>query len=183
LQAHAIIVGYGRAGRIIGDALKAHHLPFVVVEENRRRVEALRRDDVSAVYGDATAAGVLDAAKVDQARLLVIAAPRGFQTQRIIEIARQANPRIRTAIRAHSAGDLAHFERQSVDVAIMGERELALGLLDYTLQTFGVSKERTHSIVQQVRLSGEGGAFERRSPDGLSDVPRYQDEANGRDIS
>jgi CPA2 family monovalent cation:H+ antiporter-2 len=182
LQAHAIIVGYGRAGRIIGDALKAHHLPFVVVEENRRRVEALRRDDVSAVYGDATAAGVLDAAKVDQARLLVIAAPRGFQTQRIIEIARQANPRIRTAIRVHSAGDLAHFERQSVDVAIMGERELALGLLDYTLQTFGVSKERTHSIVQQVRLSGEGGAFERRSPDGLSDVPRYQDEA-WRDIS
>ena len=183
LQAHAIIVGYGRVGRIIGDALKAHHLPFVVVEENRRRVEALRRDDVSAVYGDATAAGVLDAAKVDQARLLVIAAPRGFQTQRIIEIARKANPRIRTAIRAQSAGDLAHFERQSVDVAIMGERELALGLLDYTLQTFGVSKERTHSIVQQVRLSGEGGAFERRSPDGLSDVPRYQDEANGRDIS
>lgn len=183
LQAHAIIVGYGRVGRIIGDALKTHHLPFVVVEENRRRVEALRRHDVSAVYGDATAAGVLDAAKVDQARLLVIAAPRGFQTQRIIEIARQANPQIRTAIRAHSAGDLAHFERESVDIAIMGERELALGLLDYTLQTFGVSKEQTHSIVQQVRLSGEGGAFERRSPDGLSDLPRHRDEANGRDVS
>jgi CPA2 family monovalent cation:H+ antiporter-2 len=169
LQGHAIIVGYGRVGRIIGDALKANHLPFVVVEENRRRVEALRRQDVSAVYGDATAAGVLDAAKVDRARLLVIAAPRGFRTQRIIEIARRANPEIRTAIRAHSAGDLAYFERENVDIAIMGERELALGLLDYTLQTLGVSREQTHSIVQQVRLSGEGGAFERRSPGARSD--------------
>jgi CPA2 family monovalent cation:H+ antiporter-2 len=169
MQGHAIIVGYGRVGRIIGDALKAHHLPFVVVEEDRRRVEALRRHDISAVYGDATAAGVLDAAKVDRARLLVIAAPRGFQTQRIIEIARRTNPQIRTAIRAHSAGDLAYFERQSVGIAIMGEREIALGLLDYTLQTLAVSKEQTYSIVQQVRQSGEGGAFERRSPGGLSD--------------
>lgn len=183
LQGHVIIVGYGRVGRIIGDALKAHHLPFVIVEENRRRVEALRQHDVSAVYGDATAAGVLYAAKVDRARLLVIAAPRGFQTQRIIEIARQANPQIRTAIRAHSAGDLAHFERQSVDIAIMGERELALGLLDYTLQTLGVSKEQTHSIVLEARLSGEGGAFERRSPGGLSILPPHHEEANGRDAS
>jgi hypothetical protein len=87
LQGHAIIVGYGRVGSIIGDALKAHDLPFLVVEENRRRVEALRRRDISAVYGDATAAGVLDAANVDRADLLVVAAPRGFQTQRITSAA------------------------------------------------------------------------------------------------
>jgi len=171
LQDHAIIVGYGRVGQIIGDALQAHHLPFVVVEENRRRVEALRRHGISSVYGDATAAGVLEAAHVARARLLVIASPRGFHTPRIVEIARQANPQIRTAIRAHSAGDLAYFRRESVDIAIMGERELALGLLDYTLQSLGVSKEQTVSIVHQVRHSGEGGAFDRPSSDSLSDLP------------
>ena len=144
--------------------IQAHDLPFVVIEDNRRRVEALRKRDIPAVYGDATAAGVLDAANVHRAHLLVIAAPRGFQTPRIIELARQANPQIRTAIRTHSAGDLAHFERQGVDIAIMGERELALGLLDNMLQSLGFSRERTDSIVQQIRQSGEGGAFERRSP-------------------
>jgi CPA2 family monovalent cation:H+ antiporter-2 len=164
LQGHVIIVGYGRVGSIIGGALKAHDLPFVVIEDNRRRVEALRKRDIFAVYGDATAGGVLDAANVDQAHLLVIAAPRGFQTQRIIELARKANPQIRTAIRAHSAGDIAYFERQGVDIAIMGESELALGLLDYTLQSLGFSRERTDSIVHRIRRSGEGGAFERRSP-------------------
>jgi K+:H+ antiporter len=159
---HAIIVGYGRVGGVIGDALEVHGLPFVVVEENRRRVEELRRRAILAVYGDATAAGVLEAAGVDRARLLVIAAPRGFQTQRIIEIARHANSGIKTAIRTHSVSELAHFERQGVDIAIMGERELALGLLEYTLQKLGVSEERTNLIVQQLRKSGEGGAFERR---------------------
>jgi CPA2 family monovalent cation:H+ antiporter-2 len=184
LRDHAILVGYGRVGRVIGAVLKAEELPFVVVEENRRRVVELRRRDIPAVYGDATAAGVLEEAGVDQARLLIVAAPRGFRTQRIIELARQANPRIRTAIRTHSEGELAHFERQGVDVAIMGERELALGLLDYALQSFGVSQERTHSIVQQTRRAGEGGAFERRSATAWSATPpelqphRHEDDAD-----
>jgi hypothetical protein len=38
----------------------------------------------------------------------------------------------------------------------MAERQLALRLLDYTLQSLGVSEEQTHSIVQHVRRSGEG---------------------------
>jgi CPA2 family monovalent cation:H+ antiporter-2 len=37
---HAIIVGYGRVGEIIGDGLKAQGFPFVVIDEDRRRVES-----------------------------------------------------------------------------------------------------------------------------------------------
>ncbi|TWT05930.1 YbaL family putative K(+) efflux transporter [Reyranella sp. CPCC 100927] len=182
-QDHAVIVGYGRVGGVLGEALKAQGLPFVVVDENRRRVEELRRRDIAAVYGDATAAGVLEAAGVDRARLLVIAAPRGFQTQRIIELARQINPQIRTAVRTHSVGELAHFERQGVGIAIMGEREIGLGLLDYALQSFGFSEERTHSVVQQARKTGEGGAFERRPAAGLSSTsPELQPRQEKSDI-
>lgn len=157
-----MIVGYGRVGGTIGEALKAQGLPFVVVEQNRRRVEDLRARGVPAVYGDATTPGVLEAAHVDRARLVVIATPEGFQTRRIIELARQANPRIDTAVRTHSEGELAHLERQGVGTAIMGERELALGLIDYALRSLGISDAKARLIVQGVRTSGEGGAFERR---------------------
>jgi K+:H+ antiporter len=44
----------------------------------------------------------------------------------------------------------------------MGARELALGLLDYALRTLGVPEDKARLIVQGVRTSGEGGAFERR---------------------
>ncbi len=161
-QDHAVLVGYGRVGEIIGEALKLQGLPFVVIEENRRRVEELRKRGILAIYGDATAAGVLKAAQIDHARLLVIAAPGGFRTRRTLELARRMAPQIRTAIRTHSVSELARFERQGVGVAIMGERELALGLLDYTLKSFNVSEERSYAIMQEVRKAGEGGAFERR---------------------
>ncbi len=161
-QEHAVLVGYGRVGEVVGEALKSQGLPFVVIEENRRRVEDLRKRGILAIYGDATAAGVLKAARIDHARLLVIAAPGGFRTQRTLELARRMAPQIRTAIRTHSVGELAHFERQGVGVAIMGERELALGLLDYALKSFNVPEERSYAIIQEVRKAGEGGAFDRR---------------------
>ena len=159
---HAVIVGYGRVGGMIGEVLNAQGLPFVVVEQNRRRVQELRARGLRALYGDATALGVLAAAGVERARLLVVATPGGLQTRRIIALARQANPRIDTAVRTHSAGELAYLERQGIGVAIMGARELALGLMDYALRSLGIPEEKARSLVQDSRESGEGGAFERR---------------------
>jgi monovalent cation:H+ antiporter-2, CPA2 family len=186
LQGHAIIVGYGRVGGLIGEALKALELPFVVIEEDRRRVEELRKRGIAAVYGDATAAGVLDAAHVNDARLLIIAAPRGFQTQRILDIARQANPRIDTAVRAHSIGELGLLERQNVGIAIMGERELALGLLDYAFRSLGLSDEKAYSVARSMRKSGKGGAPERRralDPSGAPELQPHRDEEDTADTS
>jgi CPA2 family monovalent cation:H+ antiporter-2 len=161
LQHHAILVGYGRVGAIIGDVLKAQRLPFVVIEENRRRVEELRKDGVIAIYGDATAAGVLEAAGGARARLLIVAIPQGFQKRRILELARKANPQIDTAVRTHRASELAYLKQQGVGLAIMGTREVALGLLRYSLSSLGLADAKAHDIVQTARLSGEGGAFER----------------------
>ncbi len=164
LKDHAIIVGYGRVGEIIGEALRAQSLAFVVIDENRRRVEDLRRAGVTAIYGDATAAGVLQAAGVDRARLLIVAIPQGFQKRRIIELARKANPRIDTAVRTHRASEVAYLKGQGVGLAIMGRREVALGLLRYALSSLGLSPDKADAIVHTVRMSGEGGAFE-RGPD------------------
>jgi CPA2 family monovalent cation:H+ antiporter-2 len=163
LRDHAVIVGYGRVGRMIGEVLQAQRLPFVVVDHDRRLVERLRERGLHAVYGDATAAGVLNAAGIDRARLLIIATPEGFQLRRILELARKANARIDTAVRTHSVAELAYLERQGVGAAIMGVRELALGLTDYALRSLGISDDKARSIVQECRTAGEGRAFERRS--------------------
>jgi len=158
---HAIIVGYGRVGEIIGDGLKAQGFYFIVVDEDRRRVEGLRKQGLTAVYGDATAAGVLEAAGIAGAKLLILAIPQGFQKRRIIELARAANPAIETAVRTHRASEVAYLKDQGIGMAIMGTREVAFGLLRYALSRFGLSDERVQTIVQTARASGEGGAFER----------------------
>ncbi|WBX84577.1 YbaL family putative K(+) efflux transporter [Sphingosinicella microcystinivorans] len=159
---HAVVIGYGRIGRIVVKLLKEQNLPVIVVDKDRRRVEALRERGIPAIYGDGSTPGILEAAGIATARLLVIATPEGFQTRRIIELARLLNPEIDTAIRTHSDAEVAYLESQEVGLAIMGSRELSFGLADYALRSLGVSQDKARSIIQKERVSGEGGAFERR---------------------
>ncbi|MBK3778178.1 Kef family K(+) transporter [Azospirillum brasilense] len=183
-QDHAVIVGYGRVGSVVGKGLKSQNLPIVVIDQNRRRVEALRKRGVPAVYGDATTPGVLEAAGTRRARLIVVATPQGYQTRRVLDLARRINPSIDTAVRTHSEAEVAHLERQGVGLAIMGERELAFGLMDYALRSFGSSDDKVRAVVQGVRVAGEGGVYERRHGEpwrGAPELRQHRDEAQPPD--
>jgi monovalent cation:H+ antiporter-2, CPA2 family len=151
LRNHAVIVGYGRVGSVVGHALEAQGLRFAVVETHQRIIEDLRTRDIVAIQGDASAAGVLDLAGIEQARLLVIASPDGFQARRILELARERNPRIAVVVRTHSSSELAYLIRQGVDRAVMGELELALEMTDYALRSLGVAEERSKLVTQWLR--------------------------------
>ncbi|MGH8286577.1 MAG: NAD-binding protein, partial [Steroidobacteraceae bacterium] len=139
LKDHAVIVGYGRVGSVIGETLEQHGIAFVVIEKDRALVESLHARDVRAVYGDATAPEILDAARIDTAKLIVIAVPDGVQALRTLEVARRRNPGIETAVRTHSVSVLGELERRGVGKAVMAERELASSLKSYALTVFGRS--------------------------------------------
>jgi len=151
LRNHAVIVGYGRVGSVVGHALEAQGLKFAVIENHQRIVEDLRAQNTVAIQGDASAPGVLDLAAIEHARLMVIASPDGFQARRILELARERNPRIAIVVRTHSASELAYLIGQGVDRAVMGELELALEMTDYALRSLGVSEERSKMVTQWLR--------------------------------
>ncbi|HEV7439636.1 MAG TPA: YbaL family putative K(+) efflux transporter [Methylobacterium sp.] len=148
---HAVVIGYGRVGSSIGKALQAWDLPYVVVDRDRRRVVELREHGVDAVFGDAAAPGILEAADIGSARLLVLATPDSHQTRRLIEIARGANPRIDTVIRTHSDSERRRLEEERVGLVLMGERELALGMTLYALRSLGVKEGEARLFVDSSR--------------------------------
>jgi CPA2 family monovalent cation:H+ antiporter-2 len=158
LRHHAIIVGYGRVGSVVGHALAAQGLKFVAIDVNRRLVDKVRAKGVTAIFGDATVPGVLETARIEHARLLIIASPDGFHGRRILELARRGNPQIAIVVRTHSADELAYLIGQGVDRAIMGELELALEMTNYALRSLGVSEDRARLVVQWLRTEGVAGA-------------------------
>ncbi len=154
LRDHAIIVGYGRVGSLIGRALAQCGVPFAIVEQDRQLVERLRLGGINAVYGDAARVGVLALANPAHARLIVVATPDPFQARRVVEIAREAKPTVDIVVRTHSTSEQAYFEQLGVGRVVMGEHELALGMAHYAVMSLGHGDDRADEIVQQLRGTG-----------------------------
>jgi monovalent cation:H+ antiporter-2, CPA2 family len=153
-QGHAILIGYGRVGRTIGDALQRLDIPFVAIEQDRRVVDAMRTLGVASIYGDATRSDILEHAHPATARLLVVAAPDPYHARHIIDMVRVRNPTIDVVVRTHSDQEQALFEQLGVSKALMGERELAFGMAYHSLRSLGVDDDRADDIVEGLR----GGA-------------------------
>jgi len=130
---HVVLVGHGRVGGAIAATLDARSLPYIVVERDRRIVDAVRIRGETALFGDAARTGVLAAAHVDSARLLIITTPDPFQTRQVLKLARQLNPTIDTVVRTHTAAEQKYLEKFGVGRAVLGEQELAVSMAEYAL--------------------------------------------------
>ncbi|HZA56295.1 MAG TPA: YbaL family putative K(+) efflux transporter [Candidatus Udaeobacter sp.] len=141
LTGQVVLVGYGRVGRRIGEALTENSIPFVVAEENREIVEQLRERGIPAVSGDASEPAVIVQAHIQRARMLVIATPDTLDVRRMIEIARTLNPRIETVVRTHSEEEAALLEKEHAGKVFMGEHELAAGMTRHVLERYAVGNK------------------------------------------
>jgi CPA2 family monovalent cation:H+ antiporter-2 len=156
-------------------------MPHVAVERDHRRAEELRASGQAVVWGDAAAPGVLEAAHVEGARVLMIAAPDAFQARRILEVARRVNPRIDTVARAHGNAELAYLERQGVGLTLMGERELALGMMDYVLRSLGLPQDKARLVVQGFRVSAEAARWQKEAREPRRNGPTGDDQISSRE--
>jgi len=138
LRGHVIVIGAGRVGRPIAAALARHEVPFVVIEQRLELVAALRSEGVPVIFGDATRPEVLRRAHLEHARLLVIATPDPYHTRAVLDLAQRINPDLGTIVRTHSEAERAYLEGRGVDWALVGERELAIGMMRRTLEGSGV---------------------------------------------
>lgn len=179
---HAVVVGHGRVGSLVARMLAGRGRRHVVVELDRRRVAELRAQGTDAVWGDAGAPGVLEAAGVGRARLLVVTAPGAEQARRVVAAAKALNPRLDTVVRANGEGELDWLRRQGVGMAATGERELALAIGGYALSRLGVPEAEARVVVQAFRaetrvgegLDGDGAA---RAPELRPHKPGEGDDA------
>jgi CPA2 family monovalent cation:H+ antiporter-2 len=131
LQQHAVVAGYGRVGTIVGERLRREGKPFLVIEERQKVAEAARKQPLEVITGNAADPRVLAAANLGAARWLFIAIPDGFEAGQVSEQARRANAKLEIIARAHSDAELEHLQKHGANFIIMGEREIALGMLDH----------------------------------------------------
>lgn len=126
---HALLVGYGRVGSLLGEKLQATGIPLVVIENSRPRVEALRDQGISTVLGNAANQEVMDLARLDCARWLLVTIPNGYEAGEIVASARAKRPNIEIIARAHYDDEVTYILERGANRVVMGEREIANSML------------------------------------------------------
>ncbi|AZK61948.1 Kef family K(+) transporter [Pectobacterium versatile] len=126
---HALLVGYGRVGSLIGAKLHQAGIPIVVIENSRTRVDALREQGIKAVLGNATKPEIMDIARLDCARWLLLTIPNGYEAGEIVAAAREKRADLEIIARAHYDDEVSYIMEHGANEVVMGEREIANSMI------------------------------------------------------
>jgi monovalent cation:H+ antiporter-2, CPA2 family len=137
LTNHAVLVGYGRVGRLVGGSLLSKGLPLLVIEERQEVVRDLRAQGVEAIADRAGHPGLLLAANVAKARWLISAIPNPFESANLIEQGRKDNPTLEIIARAHSDAEVEYLRKYGANFIIVGETEIARGITEHIMGGLG----------------------------------------------
>lgn len=136
LEGQVVLVGYGRVGKRIAQALTENNIPFVVAEENREIVENLRKKSLPAVSGNAAEPSVLIQAHIANASMLVIATPDTIDIRKMVQTAKMLQPKIEIVVRTHNEDESKFLREDKIGKVFYGEEELAKGMCEFIVKQY-----------------------------------------------
>jgi CPA2 family monovalent cation:H+ antiporter-2 len=125
MQDHVIIAGYGVGGRFIAEFLKAHRIPFVVVEMNPETCATQQSLGIETIHGDITDERILRQAGVEHANVLALALPNETAAIRATELANRICPEIHIIAATRYTSTGLEALHKGADEVIVAEQAVA----------------------------------------------------------
>ncbi|MSP41931.1 MAG: potassium transporter TrkA [Alphaproteobacteria bacterium] len=138
LQKHAIVIGYGRVGKVVSTLLERHGVPYTATDYDARMVAKDRRNGFEVFYGDAANRAFLEACGLMQATGVIITINSYPIIDDIIRQVREMRPDIIIVSRARDAAHAKHMYEMGVTDAVPETIEASLHLSEAALVAFGV---------------------------------------------
>jgi CPA2 family monovalent cation:H+ antiporter-2 len=130
---HVILVGYGRVGSRVGQALRAGGTPLLVVEDEPSAVRDLKAQGVDVYVGGASDREVAKRTNLAAARCVISAISDPYEAGALIEQARALNKSVRVLARASSPEAVTHLRHLGADVIVFSDDEIARRLIEEAL--------------------------------------------------
>lgn len=134
---HAIVVGYGRVGKVVCGLMKEHGLTYTATDSSTTVVTAERREGAEVYYGDASKPEFLKACGLMEAAGVVITAGARAHTDDVVREVRKLRPDILIVARARDAGHAKHLYQLGVTDAVPDTIEASLQLSEAALVELG----------------------------------------------
>ncbi|MGH2532019.1 MAG: cation:proton antiporter [Thermomicrobiales bacterium] len=153
LNRHVVICGYGRVGRVLGDALERRGLRYSVIDINPAIVRDLRQRGIPAYYGDAGSDALLLRAGIERARTIAVATDDLVTARAAIRHARLLNPTVSVITRATQEDEVELLRTAGADEVVQPEFEAGLEFVRHILRRHGVAAREVNAILGRRRTS------------------------------
>ena len=165
---HAIVVGYGRVGKVVCALLKAHGIRYIAADSDAHAVTHDRREGDDVYYGDATDPQFLESCGLTKAAGVIITIHTHDLIDDIVAHVRAMRPDILIVARARDANHARHLYALGATDAVPETIEASLQLSEATLVGMGVQvgpaiasihekrDEIRHALQDAAREAGRG---------------------------
>lgn len=133
-----IIVGFGRVGRLVGELLAEHRVPFIALDTDAASVAAARREGLDAYYGDAGRVEMLKLCGLQDARALVVTMDAPTKVDEVVIAARGLRQDLPVIARARDDRHAARLYALGATDAVPETTEASLQLAENVLVDLGV---------------------------------------------
>jgi CPA2 family monovalent cation:H+ antiporter-2 len=147
----AVILGFGRVGRMVADMLSAHGQPYVAVESDIDMVTDARREGYVVMFGDAARPELLDRLRLGHARALILTMDDPVLSVRITKRVRGWVPDLPIIARARDTDHAAELYRAGANDAVPETLESSLQLAETALVDLGVAMGPVIASIHQRR--------------------------------
>jgi monovalent cation:H+ antiporter-2, CPA2 family len=147
----AIIVGYGRVGRLIGDMLRVHKIPFLAIDSDATQVRKARQGGIEIYWGNASRADFLARCGLATARALIITVDAPQQSEEIVEAAKSLRQDLTIVARAKDAQHAKLLYQLGVTDAVPETIEASLQLSEAVLVDMGIPMGKVIASIHEKR--------------------------------
>jgi len=185
-ESRAIIIGFGRVGRLVADMLKAHDKPYVAIDADADLIHAGLCDGYNATFGDAAHGTALTRLGAEHASAVILTMDEPVMAQRLVRRLRSLNPDLPIIARARDASHAAQLYKAGASHAVPETLESSLQLSEAVLLDLGVPMgfviasihEKRDLLRDQIMQEGDLGEKPRLKSAGLQE--RARAVADGR---
>ncbi|HEX8194085.1 MAG TPA: cation:proton antiporter [Allosphingosinicella sp.] len=135
----AVIIGFGRVGRLVAEMLKTHGRSYVAVDSNVDTVTSARLEGFPILFGDVSRPELVDRLNLGHASALILTMDDPVLTVRLTKKVRAWCPNLTIVARARDARHAAELYRAGVTDAVPETLESSLQLSEAVLVDLGIA--------------------------------------------
>lgn len=147
----ALVVGYGRVGSAVVDALQRAGVSVMAIDLDPGRLQAGRQNGHRVAYGDAADPRVVARIATEETRVVVVAVDRPERAEAAVSAARAACPNALVLARAHDDDRCPKLQHLGASIVLTETTELSLGLAEAALDRLDVPQETAMSVLSRAQ--------------------------------